>query len=1068
MAGIAYKEEVLSYETDSEIALNFSESIEESQELSWSQIIYLKSSVLICKVFGSTLLLEQLFFTYPRSDEVTIQSIEKSKKIRLNLQGLIVPQLATSMSEEVFNIFIATSKGLVYKLTFNQDTGFNDNSNIKEFGAYVLEELFPCSFTLISMNDDEYEFCMGLENGNLCFASFPAVLTGEYICPNKVFQVKVKTNLIKSIKDYVFRRPLIDKTIRIANVKNFRIVTLSSFGVLRLHNSEKRTCLAELDLETGPINESKFAFCTMDKVSHVVVGAASSSTWWVWVAKSTDCKIEIVSKYTENGLLIDLAVDFQGIWSAWTDDKRGKVICYPFTIEEAGVFSRNDQIAIDNLEDSICEQSTEQEDIIKRIFVPNRFPKKLIEAVLDKQEVKVKSFDELKRMNIFKLKRIFIYFKQNNWNWNEIIGLCCNEEPGRFPPIVIRRGNLLGLIRPVSNFIEKKSLAIQKEAIDWNPLNQVSFPESLIMFKHGCKLVGLDKCLVLVHTWRQNLKISTEENLIESLKSIAKVNIHDSISSLLKKFIPSRLNLYVETIFQEFESCTSKIQEKAKSTFQETNTFYSRSLFSIGIYRIIKDLSSYFIDLSLFLLLCQGSLSESVFDQVAPENLNLCFIITNYLWVLTETLGSNYLEKSKNSNENFNPWLESYSYPAIISNFYFNNRSSLICKETDIFSIEHLNDWICQVLNIAVKDVVGSNMGFEFRNYALLDVLSSNGQSESIDFWIRMNGDWNIAGWYYLGKSLVVEGKFLDAQRYFMKAATDLLSGNHENNYNRLVDSPFEIGKHKTLVFCNQNFNMLNYFLSKEMDAKMRKSMILFDFVLSSYFAEFSEETIENYSKKLIKYQSFVESYEILKIIGNKKIEKRLIKLLVDVAVSSGNFSKIIQIPLSPYHKSTIFTYLIEKSKNEHFDLFSIITHKDYHEATKNLFYHCLPDVERGQNVNNFWNKSLYSFASMHHQYSLAAEASYKFSKEIEDYLNISKNLLHAERAFVVSLLENYLLLTLLAMRNIGSNVEFRYIRVVDFDKKTKDGSVYEVMKIVTIGEIEKKYEELEAKYSRI
>ena len=53
-------------------------------------------------------------------------------------------------------------------------------------------------------------------------------------------------------------------------------------------------------------------------------------------------------------------------------------------------------------------------------------------------------------------------------------------------------------------------------------------------------------------------------------------------------------------------------------------------------------------------------------------------------------------------------------------------------------------------------------------------------------------------------------------------------------------------------------------------------------------------------------------------------------------------------------------------------------------------------------------------------------------------------------------------------MRNIGSNVEFRYIRVVDFDKKTKDGSVYEVMKIVTIGEIEKKYEELEAKYSRI
>ena len=1068
MAGIAYKEEVLSYETDSEIHLNFSESVEESSELSWSQIIYLKSSVLVCKVFGSTLILEQLFFIYPTSDQDTNKSIEKSKKIRLTLQGLIVPQLAFVMSEENFTIFIATSKSYVYKLTFNQDTGFTDNSNIKESGGYILEQLFPCSFALISMNEDEYEFCMGLENGNLCFASFPASLTGEYICANKIVELKVKTNLIKSLKDYVFRRSLIEKTIRIANVKNFRIVTLSSFGVLRLHNSEKRTFLAELDLETGPIGENKFAFSTMGKESHVVVGIPDASNWWIWVARSTDSSIEIVSKYSESGLLIDLAVDFQGIWSAWTDDKRGKVLCYPFTIEEAGVFSRNDQIAIDIIEDSVCEQSDEQEDIVKRIFVPNRFPKKVLESVLNKEDVKIDSLDELRELNLFRLKRIFIYFKQSNCNWNEIIGLCCNEEPGRFPPIVLRRGGLLGLIRPVSNFIEKKSLAIQKEAIDWNPLNQVSFPESLVMFRHGCKLVGLDKCLVLVRTWRQNFKIDSNENLIVSLKSILTNNIHDSLCSLLRKFIPSRLNYHIGIIFQEFASCSASIQEKNKAMYQRTDTQYSQSLFSIAIYRIIKDMTSYFIDLTLFLLLCQGSLSDSVFDQATPEHFNSCLIVTNYLWALTETLGSKYQEKLKDSNDNFDFCQELYSFPAIISNFYFCNRSYSIYKETDIFSIEHLNDWICRVLTVAVKDVIGSNRNCVFKNYALLDVLSSKGQSESIDFWIRMNGDLNIAGWYYMGKSLIVEGKFFDAQRYFVKAATDLLSGNHEDNYNRLLESPFEINKHKRLVFCNQSFNMLNYFLSKEMDVKLRKSMILFDFILSSFFAEFSQETVEMYLKKLISYLAFDESYEVVKILGNKKLENRLLRLLVDKAVSSGNFSKIIQIPLSPVHKSTIFTYLIKNSRNEHFDLFSILTHKDYHEITKDLFSQSMHDIERGQNVHNFWHKSLYSFASKHYQYSLAAEASYYFCKEIEDFLNISNNLSEPERYFVVSLYEHYLLLTLLAMRNIRQKTEQYSIRVVDYVKKKKDGTTYEVMKMVQIDEIERKYADLEAKYSRI
>ena len=53
-------------------------------------------------------------------------------------------------------------------------------------------------------------------------------------------------------------------------------------------------------------------------------------------------------------------------------------------------------------------------------------------------------------------------------------------------------------------------------------------------------------------------------------------------------------------------------------------------------------------------------------------------------------------------------------------------------------------------------------------------------------------------------------------------------------------------------------------------------------------------------------------------------------------------------------------------------------------------------------------------------------------------------------------------------MRNIRQKTEQYSIRVVDYVKKKKDGTTYEVMKMVQIDEIERKYADLEAKYSRI
>jgi hypothetical protein len=757
----------------------------------------------------------------------------------------------------------------------------------------------------------------------------------------------------------------------------------------------------------------------------------------------------------------------KGVWSAWVDDKRGKVTFFPFKPEDSGVFTRSDQILIDSLEDFNIEYTSDVKKILQRLLIPGRFPKSLVDNVLGREGLEHDALDA-EYLNVFKIKRIMHQVKRDNWNYSEIQAICCNEERGFFPPVVVRKGNILGFLRPVLNSVQRKSLTLQKEALAWNPLAKVAFSDSLALFRQGCKLTGLEKCLLLVHIWRQNLEINSENSLARTLDMVSRSNIPESLKSLLKKSIPSKLKAEILTIFQEFESFSSVNQKKKLEKVSYCDSFLTQSLFASALNGSVRDLLSYFIDFSLFLLLCETSLADSLFEPMSKSLINKSLTITNYLLVLNKILSTKVQKDAESSLKSIQSCLESFSYPFTVSNLFFISRSNLFYSSIDIFAIEHLNEWICNVLSRATRDLLVFSKEMKPQNYCLMEVLAKHGQTSCIKTWMKLLGERTLACWYFKGQSLLSQGKNQKAQKLLTRAVTDLLSGNHQVNYNNLLNSPIHLEKHKTSVFCNQGFNMFNYLVSKTLNCQQSKAILLFDFVLSSLSPDFTEDAIQKYSEKLAKLESFEESYMILQSLKNKKIQKKILRFFIEKAVVLGVFYKILNLPLSSDHKTLVFNYLIKKSRDEHFDIFAILTHKDHVDDTRDLFINILSPSDRGKNVSNTWSYSLYSFSMRQGQFSLAAEASYKLTKEIEDFLKISENLSRSEKVFILELFENNLLLTLLAMRNIDTNLSRCFIRVFDKNHQKKDGTIYEIMKIVALDELEKKFQSLDAMYSQI
>lgn len=1053
MAGIAYKEEIISYGSDTEITLNYTGDLEDSNELDWSQAFYQRFSVLLCKVYNSTLILDQLFFALPSSDAFSIHSIEHNKRIRIRFPGKIIPQICLCSDPQSFTLFVATAIGHIYKLTFLQDQGFTENCNVKDVGGYMLENLNPRCFALVSISSDDYEVCLGLETGPICFATLPMPLTNEYIFPSKTRIVEINANFIKKVKAFVCSRPVQERVLRVANLKDRQMLALSNFGVVRLYNTDRISLLREIDLEVGLVQEFKFAYFVKNKDKFVAIGLPDGTTWWILIIKILSASFEVSGKFTEKGFLVDLGVDAQGVWSAWIDDNKGKIVFKPFQPSgSGGVFSFDDQILAENLEDdAITNKKPQVKEVVSRILAPGRFTKQIIEDALNTTiNLSLADLNQLENYSLSEVLNVLNYAKMKNWKNSQILALACSDELGHFPVFVIRGVDRVGVMRSVNGQIDSPSLYIKKSAIDWNPLNRVSHPESLAYFRLACNASKLSKCLIVLHTWRQNLKLSPEGNIKNQLDKIVNKPMSDALFHLLKRTLPTNINEQVRQAFKMFELyCTSHNNTQSKPYSAYISRF-SLTLLGSSLISTLQAFKDYFIDLSLFLLLCGKTLKPVLLHEIDLGLVRNSLNITEFLWALTNTLSSPFNQATCKTD-----WstLNQFAFRPSVSPLYINARSEFLIAKSELFSIENCNLWILNTMNLALQDLLTISEGFVGRNYALMNVLVEYGQIERITDWYKQLDCLDAPGWYFTAKALIAEGKTSQAQHLLIRASTDCMSSNPEANKEKLFNGPWLVQPENS--FMSQNiFNLINSAICKSLENSQKKGIILADFIISTLYADFCPQKIEKTVEDLTRCLLFSEAFTVLQC-NNRKIVKKTVCDLIEKAVESGKFAEFLCLPLLGCTKDMIHNFLLKKAANEHFDLFRTITHEDYYDQALNLFSSQYPREDRKKQFGLSWTLAFYSYSMRNLRFASAAEASYKIMKEIENHLAIAHKLPVKEKEFLTQLAEDYLVLTTLAARSINKDKSKCWFRVAETLQKTRKLDKEESMKLVTLPELE-------------
>ena len=1060
MAGIAYKEEIIVYGSETEITLNYTGDIQDTSELDWSQVFYQSYSVLLCKVYNSTLVLDQLFFAAPSNDQFTIQSIEENKRIRVRFPGKIVPQICICSDNKIFTLFVATTIGHIYKLSFDQDQGFTETSNLKDVGGYMLENLVPRCFTLVSISDEDYEVCLGLENGQLCFATLPLSLTSEYIFPSKTRLVEISTNFIQKVKAFVCNRPVQESVLRVVNLKDRQMLALSNFGVVRLYNSDRSSLLREIDLDVGLVNEFKLAFFVKNKEKFVVVGLPEGPIWWVLIIQVLPASIDLLGKFTEKGFLVDLGLDAQGVWSAWIDENKGKVVFKPYRSNESGgVFSFDDQILIENIEDEgLIKKKLEAKDLISRIFAPGRFTKKVLEEGLNSiLNLSLAEVQELENASINDLLNILNFLKMKNWKNSQILSLALSEEVGHFPALVVRGEDRIGVLRRVNQFIEAPSFLIKKAAVDWNPLNRTSHAESLAYFRLACSIGRLNRCLLIVHTWRQSLGLRPGRNIRRQLAKIGKKPMSESLSHLLRRSLPLNLNELTSQAFELFKLyCTDHDKFSNRSTSRYISRF-SLVLLGNSLVSSLQALEDYFIDLSLFLYLCESTLKLAHLNPLDSSLLGTSLNITELLWSVTNTLSSKFIQSTCKVNWSI---LEDFSYPFCIAPVYISARSDWFIAQNDLFCIENCNLWISNTLTLALQDLLTISEGFKCKNYALMNVLVENGQIASIENWYRELDSSDAPSWYFIAKAYLSEGKTNNAQKLLIRASTDLMSSDIEKNKEKLLNGPWELDSEDSGLPVNI-FNLINSMICKNLEKEPKKVVILSDFIISTLYSDFSLQKIEKTVEDLANISALPEALTVLQCQNNRKLEKLMVCRLVEKAVDSRKFAEFLNIPLNNNIKDTVHCFLSRKAADEHFDLFRTILHEDYYDQASNLFLTQYPREHHSRITGLSWTLAYYSFCMRNLRFASAAEATYKITKEIENYLNIAQKLSTKEKEFLLEVAENYLVLTTLATRNMNENKDKCWFRVPETIQKTRKLSKQETMQLVTLSELESYFSRL-------
>jgi len=1037
MAGVAYREQVLSCGNTDNILLDYSDGSPQIDPLSlnWHRVFYLESSLLVCKAKTNELQVQQHFLKAKEDmgsylDPKEIEGLESSNTITFKLPSRIIPDIGLFCDPNQYTIYTATADGKIYLFEFMQEMPFAKGYSRAYLGVKGYDlEFSVSSFCLYRAGSQHVEVAVGTSSGFLKFVILPQPQENQFTLPIAVTEIGPPTNLIKSFTQLLIKQKEAETIERLFYVKSNRIVAFSRLGFLRLYDTQKPGLLSEINLGTGILQDFKFAAYSTEDLKYVAVGFVDI-TWHISIFRIANNLIAFVSDFAlENSKeLLDLGLNESGVWCAYETEKGKRGIqMWNYVGEAQEVYSWDSDMMKEHLEDQILIENSQQvqETLIDRIVIPGRFSKHLLEkAIAQFKGLEEFSFGEecigdeileLCENPEEDLASILEFLKAEQYDTSGIQGLCFCQEEGRFLPLVVR-GSSYGVLRPVANQIESCSLKSTLISNEF-PVKSTKFVmREVNLLKTKLPDKGLPKALAVSRIWRSRFQWIFEDiysySFSEKVKLVSKQPLPYSFRKLILRCLPRNLpQAFFQEIYNLQELCRAPEDTDLPSAISYWPPFVC-CLLGGSVKSLIKAVNDYSLDLLALSALCVTSLRSSLSripnDTLLNDTSNIAYSFLAISSTLNFTVLPSSVPKLYNKHS-----LHSYEHPVSVATLYSLEKAEPLLGPLEEFCPSQLSSILTAAQRTALR-----NLTFKFPFVSnsfvpnLLKTLVKLNQSSAATYFLSYLECTNAGCLFMSAKNYLNNEELSKASAEFL--GVDCLIEDYENMTKFPWMSEASVLDHIEMPVINYHDNIVRHYNYPELISKVVSGS------LNAFNAgSEDEEFLLHCIGQLITAEDYKQAFIVMLKLKTQDFKKRCIALMTEKACESFKLFELLELPLTPSFKGHLFDYLKEQCLSQSFNLPEVLASPQFKNS--NVF----TQQVSLQNRSNYTQKKIpthkafYAFCIKNFYYSSAAEAMYKHYLEIQYFLE-SANYTVEEISVLQQLQKEALLLCLTAARNIS------------------------------------------------
>ncbi|CAG9316144.1 unnamed protein product [Blepharisma stoltei] len=1069
MAGVTYKEEIISkptYDLDVLDYFKSSSSHLNSEGESWSQVFYLEASLLLIKVSGSEVELEQIFWAVNEDLESVFQpdeikNLEESMMLKIILPSALLRNIGIHVNSDFFALYMATVEGKVYKFCFKQNWPFlKSRRNFLGMAGYSLDNIEPVSFCLIASGEED-DVCFGLANGSLCFALLPPPVADHYTKPIQITEIGPPSNLLKAFSNMLRQQKKLELIWRVEKIQKNQLICLSSMGFLRLYDTQRPALLSEIDLGSSELRVGEYKFCRLPVPSNpcIAVGYKVNNYWHAALFRVENSEIKYVTDFNgkENEELIDLSISEVGLWSVWSGENSPRVEVWSFSNKYEQVYIWDTDFLYEHLrdQDTIENSLDHYKAALERICIPGRFTKNILEKVLSKyvhpnykfsspaisDEIQHEVHDPntlLKILDEAKLIQISDY---------SITSFCAySEEIGDFLPIIIRGNSTIGILRKTKRHIEAKSLKIEQIACKFSKINQRFDQKEISEFKFYCDGEGLENAMCIARIWRKGFQSIFDEGAYKSFPDAIKKIVSQPIPYHMLQLLTRSLSKVTPMVFSsEVIKLQKLFTPLAMMEFPDSVNYWPpfMSIFAgKACNSLVRSYNEYILDLIAIGALATTTIREVLNEMIHERLLFDLAQISHAVFLLSKTLNTP-VKEIYTVRTYFPALLFKYEFPLSISSLYILENSPHILGGREGFSVVQLSIWVRKIVSRSRRRLLFSlplQTNSSCPNIA--KTLVNANQTETAISMLNLLQVKNAATEYLKGLSYMYTNPKKSQEillgidailEYDMddKSKEDFDKGpwmRHIGNSALAHVGGFQLRFHDSLYRAVDN-------------PDIKKEIALSTLSTCTIKWE-NSDVIKHCLSQLIPQKSYHAAFSLLLTIEDEIILADCLEALLNNACESNEFYQILSIPMSPTIKEICIKILKTFAYDEHFDL-------KFEKYPAGLF----PEIEP-QKLNKMrWYTAFYTFCMFHLHYSPAAELCYLRYSEIK-YYSKTKEFDGGEEEFLKKLQKEALLLCSLAVRSISSNAKECWFLVTkanqSSDKKRKiNGALQKENKII-------------------